>query len=573
MRRIAGIFLINLSLLLAGCGTSSQMQKTNSKTEINREVHGLYLDAAKEMVLNNHEKAKTLLNEVLDKDSLHAPSHYQLARIAKQNSEWKNAAKHIRKAVAGEPGNKWYKMEFAEILKNQRNFDEAVSVYEDVLKEFPNRPELFIDIAQLYMIQEDYKNAIRYLDELEKLVGINKRLVMQKQKLYMQMDDVQGAIGEVKKLINNDPENIEYRNILANLYVRTDQFDDARKVYEKVKQIDPSNAYVHINLADLYKKQDKKDSAFRELKKGFKNPSLDLQTKVKILTTYYSITEMYSDQKAQAFALAEILVETHPKESNAHAIYADFLFKDQRLDEAEEQFKKAIELNTSKFYNWESYLNILLQQSKYQKLKEESTAAQDLFPMQPTPYLFAGLADLQLDNFESAEKHLTSGKKLIADNEQIEIQFNTYLGEVYNEMKQYEKSDKFFNKAIEQDPENSFTLNNYSYYLSLRGDKLDLAEKYAKKAVRIDPDNANNQDTYGWVLFKMERYEEAKFWIEKAIKTSDDPSGTIMEHMGDVYFELGDPEKAVEYWKKAKKTGDTTEQIDDKIEQRKRVIE
>ncbi len=575
MKRVAGLIIIGITLSVTSCNTASQVQRADvEKTqEINRDTRELYLEGAKEMVLENFEEAQSKFESALDSDSLHAPTHYQLARIHKKKNNWKLAEKHIRKASEQKPDNKWYKIEFAKILKTQQKFEEAIDAYTEVIKDFENRPDLYIDLVQLYMIVEDYNKAIDAIDKLEKLVGIHKRLVMQKQKLYMKLGKREEAIGEITKLVESDPDNVDYRNLLANMYVKAEKYNKAKAVYEKVKSIDTTNAYVHINLADLYKKQGKSDSAFKELKKGFKNPTLDLQSKVQILTTYYSITEMYSDQKAQAFALAKILVETHPDQSNSHAIYADFLFKDERLEEAEKQFEKAIALNASKFYNWETYLNILLQQSKYDELKKKSLKASELFPMQPTPYLFAGLAGLQMDNFESAEKHLLDGKKLVADNEQLEVQFNTYLGEVYNEMSRYEKSDKYFNRAIEQNPENSFTLNNYSYYLALRGEQLKKAEKYAKKAVRIDSGNPNNQDTYGWVLFKMGRYEEAKFWIEKALKASDDPSGTVLEHLGDVYYELGKTGKAVEYWKQAKTKGGTTDMVDEKIEKRKRIEE
>ena len=561
-----------------GCNTSSNVQQAEEdiqekKKEINREVRSLYLDGSKEMVLENREKAKELFEKVLDKDSLHAPSHYQLARIYKKNNEWEQAEKHIRKASETKPENKWYKIEFAKILKTQQEYKEAISVYNEVIEKFSNRPDLYLDIAQLYMMVGDHEKAVKALDELEKLVGIHKRLIIQKQKLYLKLGKQQKAVEEIQKLIENNPQNVDYYNMLANLYVKTEQYTKARETYEKVKQLDTTNANVHINMADLYKKQGKEDSAFRELKRGFKSQALELQSKIQILTSYYSISEMYSGQKAQAFTLAEILVETHPNESNSHAIYADFLYKDERLDKAEKQFEKAIELNSSKFYNWESYLNILLQKSKFEKLKKKSTEAQELFPMQPTPYFFAGIAELQLENYKSAEEYLLEGQDMVADNEQLEIQFNTYLGDVYNELGQYDKSDQYFSKAIEKDPSNSFTLNNYSYYLALRGEKLELAKKYAKKAVKIDSDNPNNQDTYGWVLFKLGRYDEAKFWIQKAVETSDNPSGTVLEHLGDVLYELGKTDKAVDHWKKAKKQGDTTELIDEKIEKRKRITE
>ncbi|MCF8334460.1 MAG: tetratricopeptide repeat protein [Bacteroidales bacterium] len=577
-KRIAGFLVVSLALLVMGCNAPSNLQQAEGETqekerEINREVRSFYLDGSKEMVLENYEKAKSLFEKALDRDSVHAPSHYQLARIYKKNNDWKQAERHIRKASKAKPDNKWYKIEFAKILKTQQEFEEAISVYNDVIEDFSNRPDLYLDIAQLYMMVEDYQKAIEALDNLEKLVGVHKRLTIQKQKLYLKLDKPQEAVEEIQKLIENNPQNVDYHNMLANLYVKTKQYTKAREAYEKVMQIDSANAHVHINLADLYKKQGKEDSAFRELKRGFRSPALDLQSKVQILTSYYSVSEMYSDQKAQAFSLAKILVETHPNESNSHAIYADFLFKDERLDKAEKQFEKAIELNSSKFYNWESYLNILLQNAKYEKLKEKSIEAQELFPMQPTPYLFAGIAELQTEDLEKAKNHLLKGQEMVADNEQLELQFHTYLGEVYNELGQYDKSDKYFNRAIDMDPSNSFTLNNYSYYLALRGEKLELAKEYAKKAVKIDSGNPNNQDTYGWVLFKMGRYEEAKFWIQKAMKTSNNPGGTILEHMGDVLYEMGKTDKAVEYWKKAKKQGDTTKFIDKKIDKRKRITE
>lgn len=42
-------------------------------------------------------------------------------------------------------------------------------------------------------------------------------------------------------------------------------------------------------------------------------------------------------------------------------------------------------------------------------------------------------------------------------------------------------------------------------------------------------------------------------------------SGTIVEHYGDVLFQLGEREKAVEQWKKAKIMGETSDLLEKKI--------
>ena len=63
-------------------------------------------------------------------------------------------------------------------------------------------------------------------------------------------------------------------------------------------------------------------------------------------------------------------------------------------------------------------------------------------------------------------------------------------------------------------------------------------------------------------------YKEAKVYIEKALNGSD-ISGTIIEHYGDILFKLGEVDKAVMQWQKAKGMDESSELIDKKIADRK----
>ena len=121
-------------------------------------------------------------------------------------------------------------------------------------------------------------------------------------------------------------------------------------------------------------------------------------------------------------------------------------------------------------------------------------------------------------------------------------------------MKEYEKSDVEFEEVIAIDPGNGFAMNNYSYYLSLRKQKLDVAEKYSKRSLEISPGNVSFLDTYGWILFQQGKYQEAKIYFEKALDKGGFNRPAITEHYGDVLFKLDQPDKAVEYWKKFAQT-------------------
>ena len=102
----------------------------------------------------------------------------------------------------------------------------------------------------------------------------------------------------------------------------------------------------------------------------------------------------------------------------------------------------------------------------------------------------------------------------------------------------------------------------------LRKEKLDLAEKMSSKLIERNPENPTYLDTYAWVLYNRGKYNDAKKYIEKAIEFDQTGSGTLIEHYGDILFKLGDVNRAVEQWEKAKQLNDTTDLLDKKIAER-----
>jgi tetratricopeptide (TPR) repeat protein len=112
-------------------------------------------------------------------------------------------------------------------------------------------------------------------------------------------------------------------------------------------------------------------------------------------------------------------------------------------------------------------------------------------------------------------------------------------------------------------------MNNYSYYLSLRGENLEKAEAMAKKANEIEPGNSSFEDTYAWVLYKLGKYDEAKVWIEKAVKSNKSNSAVILEHYGDILYKLNMYEDAFKLWEKATNAGEGSEYLKQKIKDKK----
>ena len=199
-----------------------------------------------------------------------------------------------------------------------------------------------------------------------------------------------------------------------------------------------------------------------------------------------------------------------------------------------------------------------------------SDQALELFPNQAPLWFYKGVGHLQKKQPQQAVQALEHGRRLAAGNVEQQSQFDSQLGDAYQEMKEYAKSDAAYDAVLTTDPDNYAVLNNYSYYLSLRGEKLDKAKEMAGRTVAKFPDNDTYLDTYAWVLYKQKDYAGARPNLEKASKTTKDAS--ILEHYGDVLWQLGDHAGAVAAWQRARKAGPgASPLLDRKIKEQKLV--
>ena len=545
-----------------------QYQKDSSvKSSVgNTEV---LIDAKKEAILGNLKGAKEILDRYTERYPLDPVGLYELARLETNEKNFQQALLLVKKANELDTGNIWYTLLLGELYQLTSNYKEAISIYDHLVRRYPENLEYQYQLAALYLTNNRFEDAIKIYDQIELENGITEDIILQKQKIYLHLKESTKAEAELKKLISAFPRDSRYYSMLAEFYMNRNMYDKAFETYQKVIEIDHENAYIHMALADYYRKTGDRSKAIEELKLGFRNPNLDIDSKVTILLSFYTINQLYSDLKEEGFELTRILIATHPNDPKGYSIYGDLLAQDKKFAEARDAFLKVISIDSSKYAVWEELLRLSIQLEDFIGITDYSARAIDLFPDQPVLYLFNGLAYLQLKDPGSSLNALNRGVKLVINNDELLAQFYMYLGDAWHAQKNETESDNAYEKALQLKKDNAYVLNNYAYYLSLRGKELEKAEKIARQAVSLEPGNSSFQDTYGWVLYKIGQYKEAKEWIGKAISDSAGVSGEVLEHYGDVLFQLGESEKAIEYWIKAKNKGETSEFIDRKITEKK----
>ena len=181
-----------------------------------------------------------------------------------------------------------------------------------------------------------------------------------------------------------------------------------------------------------------------------------------------------------------------------------------------------------------------------------SDQALEYFPFHPIFYYYKGLAFMYKKEYKKSIKIFKEGLDYVIDEPILKSEIYAVLGDMYHNIGNNEKSDEFYELALKINPDYIIVLNNYSYYLALRGENLKTAKDMIVKCNELTADNPNPSflDTYAWVLYKLEEYSLAKTQIMKAIDLQTN-SATLFDHYGDILEKLGLFNDALIQWKKS----------------------
>lgn len=529
------------------------------------KYNNIFFSALKQKSLDNKEASLALFEKCIEKNPTIYEAYYQASTIYKTLKKPIIAKEYSLKAVDSNKKNIWYLRNHAEILFINQEYNESAKQYVEIIKLQPDNEFNYYKLADTYIYNQQYLRAIKVYDDLESLKGTDKMLSMQKHKLYLQVKDIKKATKTLELLSDKYPKDIEVLHILAEAYILNNQNEKAFSIFQQISEKDPENGRIHLTLANLYRDNGDLENSFQELKKAFINEKVLLETKIAILSSYIGIISVNDTIRKQAFELGSILLNKHQDEAIAYAIYGDLYYADGNKKKAKTNYKKSISISQSIQAVWTQLLFLEVEENNYDSLLIFSNKAISYFPSDPLYYYFHAISNIYFKKYDTALNSLELGVEYVFDNEMLYAEFQSSLADTYHALKIHDKSDSIFDQLLLNNSNNVIVLNNYSYYLSLRKKDLNRAKKMSKKCNDLEPNNGTYQDTYGWVLYCLGDFENAKIWIERALSNGSQTSAVVVEHYGDILFNLGLKKEAVSEWIKAKNLGDGSKFLEEKI--------
>ncbi|MFW5944449.1 MAG: tetratricopeptide repeat protein [Bacteroidota bacterium] len=577
------LILIFLGIVLlggSGCGvmnevTDEQEDSPSEDTLLNElsenkrvEYQFKFIEAVKLRLMGNNSEALEYLTQCSEIKPSSPDPYYQKSLIASQIDEYQQAINFGKKAVEYAPDNKWYRTNLAELYLRQEEHDSSRIQYEYLVEELDvNELDVLFKLAQLYQKTDNFQKALEYYNTVEERVDLNERVSQLKKSIYVKIGEKEKAVNEVKKLIEHFPDKSQYYGELAELYATFNEYDKAKEMYDRLFELDSTNKLGQMSLVRYYNEKGQPDKALETYEsKVIPHKSIDFRNKMLIFMDFLQDPKQLSKNLDQFKQSLDTLSSYYPKKMEVEALYADLYLKTNNYREAADHLKTLATSSQNKYIYWDQLLSIYSYLGEFEKMFQYGRKAIKTYDNKPRIFLLTGIGALQTDKPEKAVTLLEEGLQHIQDNRSLKVQFYTQLGEAYHKTEDYEQSDQYFKKVLELDPDNKVVLNNYSYYLSQRDEKLEKALDYTTRIIRDEPDNPIYLDTYAWILFKMGKYEKAKKFIEKAMENGGDDDAEILEHYGDILYKTGNEEKALQIWKQSKNMGNQSEQLNYKLE-------
>ena len=241
-----------------------------------------------------------------------------------------------------------------------------------------------------------------------------------------------------------------------------------------------------------------------------------------------------------------------------------YFFRSDRRDRGVELFKTNSDLYPGDFNARAMYIQSLSYSEDWDALLKASEEAYAAFPDEPAFLNMRIMAYYNQDDLQSVISESARMAEAFKDNPDVVVQALSTIGDTYHQLDNEKEAFAAYEKALKINPEYAPVLNNYAYYLSLKGKKLKRAAEMSRITVEQEPDNATYLDTYGWILHLQKKSQEAKSYFKHAMLYGGKDSATILDHYAEVLYSLGEYDLAKVYWDDAVKK-DTDNEIPDLV--------
>ena len=529
-----------------------------------------YLEAEKCRLAEDYSSAMDLYRHCLDINPEAPEALYNMGLLYLYLRSDSLGTAYIRQACERDANNPYYLESLAALYLNKRDAESAIPVLEKMTSLQRGRSDILSQLAQLYSTVGNTDKAIGALNRIELLEGPSPQISVEKFKLYKEKGQLDSAFVQLQALCDDAPHDMNLRVVVGSQYMQAGDTLKALEIYDEVRQKEPTNTNLQLATMDYYRdtKQDDKYNRMRD--SLLFSPESPTQMRVFMLQSYIADVQRDSTYAPRLVAAFDTLLARPQQDAQILIMKAAYqVYSQQPREELCKTMRQVLEVDPGNETALRELLQYYAEKNDGKGVEDISRRGLNYHPEEIAYAYYLGMALAEQKKLSDAAEVLQQGLRVRTEFVSDRLVSNVFgvLGDIYYQQQKETEAFAAYDSALVYMEDNIMCLNNYAYYLSLKGEQLDKAEEMSYRTIRQEPENITYLDTYAWILFKKEDYAHARTYMDKVVdpKKTDEEllsderlMGNLIEHAGDIYAHIYEPETALRLWKLAKQKGDDT---------------
>ena len=548
-----------LSFLLGTLGTKAQSN-----------FDYFYLEAEKCRLQEDYSSAMDLYRHCLDINPEAPEALYNIGLLHLYLRSDSIGTAFIRQACERDANNPYYLESLAALYLNKRDAERAIPVLEKMASLQSRRSDILSQLAQLYRTVGDTDKAIGALSRIELLEGPSPELIVEKFRLYKEKEQLDSAFMQLQALCDESPHDMNLRIVVGSQYMEAGDTLKALEIYDEVRRQEPTNPNLQLATLD-YLRDSRQEGKYNTLRDSLLyDPDSPSQLRVLLLKSYIGDVQKDSTLTPKLTAAFDTLLARPQQDTDILLMKAVYQVYTQQPKEALcETMRQVLDVDPGNETALRELLQYYAEQNDGKGVEDISRRGLNYHPEEIAYAYYLGMALAEQKKLADAAEVLQQGLRVRTEFVSERLVSNVFgvLGDIYYQQQKELEAFAAYDSALVYQDDNIMCLNNYAYYLSLKGEQLDKAEEMSYRTIRQEPENITYLDTYAWILFMKEDYAHARSYMDKVVNpertdeellADEQLQGNLIEHAGDIYANLGEMETALRLWKLAKQKGDDT---------------
>jgi len=409
-----------------------------------------------------------------------------------------------------------------QLFAHAGNKAEAARVVERAVTPYLADPDIgavaWVTLGRLRLAAQDLPGALAALRNAHALDAVNENVA----RLGLELLDAEVAAAEplLEKHWGSEAANPQLRIAYARWLVQNDRFDEAHAQVQSVTENYPDALDAWLMLSALYLEQMQLDASEKAL--------VRFNEKLQTLPS--------SEQPPEALAQMYLIHAQIARQRN------NFVLAEHWLD--------LIPDNTKVLEAQRMRITLLVKQDRQDKARAlVRTVAAEWGGDQPHDQLRLEAQLLREEGLFKAAYEVLARAAMLPSLDSTEKDNILYEQAMMAEkLGRIDEMERLLKDIIAHDPNAHHALNALGFSLADRNLRLPEARLLITRALELAPGDPFITDSLGWLEFRLGNIQEAQRLLEAAFQGH--PHAEIAAHLGEVYWLLGQRERALSIWRK-----------------------